>query len=103
MTSTDCDRRRTREGTSNPERALPSSCNLMMFRCLPGSSHQPPLAGGKRHVDPRIKINGTKTRVLVEQLTVVDPQSRLGEFVGRLDGSEMRAVDEALLTLLALD
>lgn len=52
---------------------------------------------------PEVEINGTKTRVLVEQLTVVDPQTRLGEFAGRLDGSEMRAVDAALIALLALD
>ena len=43
------------------------------------------------------------TRVLVEQLTVVDPQKRLGEFAGRLSSDELRAVDEALLAVLALD
>ncbi len=52
---------------------------------------------------PQIEIDGTKTRVLVEQLTVVDPQTRLGQFAGRLDDSEMRAIDEALLVVLALD
>lgn len=35
--------------------------------------------------------------------SVVDPQTRLGEFAGRLDASEMRAVDVAPLALLALD
>ena len=40
---------------------------------------------------------------MVEQLTVVDPQLRLGEFAGRLDTSEMHAVDDALMAVLALD
>ena len=52
---------------------------------------------------PEIEIDGTKTRVMVEQLTVIDPQSRLGAFAGRLDSSEMQAVNAALLTVLALD
>lgn len=52
---------------------------------------------------PEIEINGTKTRVLVEQLAVVDPQVRLAEFSGRLTGGEMRAVDEALQLVLGLD
>jgi len=34
---------------------------------------------------------------------VIDPQIRLGEFAGRLDSSEMHAVDAALQTVLALD
>jgi len=41
--------------------------------------------------------------VLVEQLTVIDPQTRLGNFAGQLDGAEMQAVDAALQTVLALD
>ncbi|MDQ2722584.1 MAG: type II toxin-antitoxin system PemK/MazF family toxin [Actinomycetota bacterium] len=52
---------------------------------------------------PEIELDGTTTRVMVEQLTVVDPQARLGEFAGRLSTSEMRAVDAALQTVLALD
>jgi len=32
---------------------------------------------------PEIDIDGTKTRVMVEQLTVVDPETRLGTFTGR--------------------
>jgi mRNA interferase MazF len=41
------------------------------------------------------------TRVLVEQATVVDPQ-RLGQSAGRLDASELRAVDDTLRLLLGL-
>src|ERR1700760_3230914 len=44
---------------------------------------------------PTIEIDGTETRVLVEQTTVVDPQ-RLGRSAGRLESGELRAVDEAL-------
>ncbi|MHA6800360.1 type II toxin-antitoxin system PemK/MazF family toxin [Bounagaea algeriensis] len=52
---------------------------------------------------PEIETNGTRTRVMVERLTVVDPQTRLGEFAGRLDGAGMHAVDIALQAVLALD
>jgi mRNA interferase MazF len=50
---------------------------------------------------PTIEIDGTETRVLVEQTTVVDPQ-RLGRSAGRLEDDELRAVDEALALVLAL-
>jgi mRNA interferase MazF len=50
---------------------------------------------------PTIDIDGTETRVLVEQTTVVDPQ-RLGRSAGRLDAAELRAVDEALELVLGL-
>lgn len=52
---------------------------------------------------PEIEINDTKTRVLVEQLTVIDPQVRLGEFAGRLSHADMVAIDTALRAVLALD
>jgi mRNA interferase MazF len=50
---------------------------------------------------PTIALGGRKTRVLVEQTTVVDPQ-RLGRSAGRLDAGELRAVDEALGLILGL-
>jgi mRNA interferase MazF len=50
---------------------------------------------------PTIAIDGTDTRVLVEQTTVVDPE-RLGRSAGRLDVDEMLAVDEALALVLGL-
>ncbi|MDQ2884179.1 MAG: type II toxin-antitoxin system PemK/MazF family toxin [Actinomycetota bacterium] len=64
-----------------------------------------PTSTGRRAASfrPEIEIDGTKTRVMVEQLTVIDPQTRLGEFAGRLNSSEMQAVSAALLTVLALD
>ena len=48
-----------------------------------------------------INVDGADTRVLVEQTTVVDPQ-RLGPSAGRLEASELLAVDEALALLLGL-
>ena len=50
---------------------------------------------------PAIELEGEQTRVLVEQATVVDPQ-RLGRSAGRLEPSELRAVDEALVLMLGL-
>jgi mRNA interferase MazF len=50
---------------------------------------------------PTITLEGTDTRVLVEQTTVVDPQ-RLGASAGRLDATELRAIDEALVLVLGL-
>lgn len=52
---------------------------------------------------PEIEIAGVRTRVMVEQLTVVDPTVRLGAFAGRLTAAEVREVDAALLAVLALD
>lgn len=50
---------------------------------------------------PTIEVAGRATRVLVEQTTVVDP-ARLGSSAGRLDASELQAVDEALALVLGL-
>ena len=50
---------------------------------------------------PTITVGGEETRVLLEQTTVVDPQ-RLGRSAGRLDVSELRAVDDALALIIGL-
>jgi mRNA interferase MazF len=50
---------------------------------------------------PTIVLDSGETRVLVEQTTVVDPR-RLGRSAGRLEASELRAVDEALTLVLGL-
>ncbi|MEP6817229.1 MAG: type II toxin-antitoxin system PemK/MazF family toxin [Marmoricola sp.] len=64
-----------------------------------------PTSTGRRSASfrPEIEIDGTRTRVMVEQLTVIDPQQRLGDLAGRLDGAEMQAVNVALLAVLSLD
>ena len=48
---------------------------------------------------PVISVGGEDTRVLVEQITVVDPR-RLGRSAGGLEVSELLAVDEALALIL---
>lgn len=50
---------------------------------------------------PEIEVHGERTRVLVEQLRVVDVE-RLEECSGRLTGAEQQAVDEALALVLDL-
>lgn len=64
-----------------------------------------PTSTGRRAVSfrPEIEIDGVSTRILVEQMTVVDPAVRLGAFAGRLTASEMADVDEAIRAVLALD
>ena len=64
-----------------------------------------PTSTGRREASfrPEINVNGTTTRVMVEQLAVVDPLKRLGQYAGRLSHVEMAAVDDALRAVLALD
>ncbi len=64
-----------------------------------------PTSTGRRAASfrPEIEIDGQRTRVMVEQLTVVDPETRLGEFAGRLGTDELRAVDVALMTVLGVE
>jgi mRNA interferase MazF len=50
---------------------------------------------------PEVEIAGRRTRVLVEQVGAVD-QTRLGRASGRLDSSELAAVEEALRVVLGL-
>ncbi len=50
---------------------------------------------------PEVHVDGTTTRVLVEQLAAVDAR-RLGELAGHLSPEEMWGVDEALATVLGL-
>jgi mRNA interferase MazF len=50
---------------------------------------------------PEILLDGSTTRVLVEQTAAVDP-SRLGEKVGHLAFDELRQVDAALRIVLEL-
>ncbi len=50
---------------------------------------------------PEIEIDGTPTRVLVEQVGAVDV-GRLGELTGRVAPEEQWGIDAALLTVLGL-
>ena len=51
---------------------------------------------------PEIEMNGTTTRVLVDQMAAVDGTLRLGDMVGRLSAQEMAEVDLAVRLLLEL-
>jgi mRNA interferase MazF len=63
-----------------------------------------PTSTGRRQASfrPEIVVNGERTRILVEQTSAVDPETRLGDFAGRLTSDEMAAVDEALMDVLGL-
>ena len=50
---------------------------------------------------PEIELDGTRTRVLVDQMRAVDA-SRLGDFAGRLDSMEMGEVDRAVRLMLGV-
>lgn len=50
---------------------------------------------------PAITLAGTRTCILVEQTTVVDPE-RLGRPAGRLDAYELQSVDEALALIFGI-
>ena len=50
---------------------------------------------------PEVEVGGTQTRVLVEQVGVVDP-GRLGDSAGMLTTDEQRSVDRALRVVLGL-
>lgn len=63
-----------------------------------------PTSTGRRGASfrPEIEIYGRSTRILVEQVTAIDPEQRLGEFAGRLSAAELAAVDHALMDVLGL-
>lgn len=50
---------------------------------------------------PEIEMDGTRTRVLVDQMRAVDA-SRLGDFAGRLDVTEVYELDRAVRLVLAV-
>lgn len=63
-----------------------------------------PTSTGRRGASfrPEVEIDGQPTRILVEQVTAIDPERRLGEFAGRLSATELREVDRALMDVLGL-
>ncbi|MDN5749694.1 MAG: type II toxin-antitoxin system PemK/MazF family toxin [Pseudonocardia sp.] len=88
------------------EQTGPRYCVVVQSDDLPLSTWLvPPTSTGRREATfrPAIEIDGVATRVIVEQLTVIDPQTRFGDFAGRLSSREMRDVDDALRAVLALD
>jgi mRNA interferase MazF len=63
-----------------------------------------PTSTGRRAASfrPEIQVHGRPTRIMIEQTSAVDPETRLGEFAGRLTAEEMLAVDRALIDVLGL-
>ena len=55
-----------------------------------------------RSFRPTITIDGEATQVLVEQTSAVAPE-RLGDRVGRVSGTELSEIDDALRLALQLD
>ena len=47
-------------------------------------------------------MDGTKTKVLVDQMAAVDGSLRIGDMVGRLSAHEMTEVDLAVRLILGL-
>lgn len=56
----------------------------------------------ERSFRPTIELDGTATRVVVDQMTAVDHAARLGDFAGRLSTDEWRDVERAVRTVLGL-
>ena len=50
---------------------------------------------------PEIKMDGTRTRVLIDQMRAVDA-SRLGDVAGRLDAVETGEIDRAVRLILGV-
>jgi mRNA interferase MazF len=50
---------------------------------------------------PTIEIDGTATRILVDQMRAVD-ETRLGDFTGRLDPDELDELDQAVRLVLGV-
>lgn len=69
---------------------------LSIVLVSPTSTAAPP-----RSFRPTIKVEGSATRVLVEQTTAVSPE-RLGDSIGRLGASELRDLDAALALVFGL-
>lgn len=76
------------------------SDDLPLLTCLVA-----PTSTGRRAASfrPEVQVAGVRTRVLVEQLTAIDPERRLGERVGRLGPDDLAAVDAATRVVLGLD
>ncbi len=98
-------------GSGHPRTAWPRTDRLR-FAVVVQSEDLPlstwiiaPTSTGRRAASfrPEIEVNGVRTRVMVERLTVIDVQARLGELAGRLDTSDLQAVDSALFAVLGLD
>ena len=69
---------------------------LSTWIVAPTSTSAPP-----RPFRPEIEMDGTKTRVVLDQLTAVE-RDRLGDFAGRVDADELDQINIALRGVLGL-
>ena len=101
VTSTGTARPRVSTGTSRAVRGavVVQSDDLPLSRWLVAPTSTGRVESTFR---PEVTIAGEVTRVLVEQVSAVDPQTRLGDRVGRLTTAELQAVDRALMIVLDL-
>ena len=89
--------------TNNADAVSESSCSRTRSSLGPSCWWHPRLgAQGAASFRPEIEIDGTSTRVLVEQVGAVDV-NRLGDLAGHLAPEDQWGVDAALLTVLGLD
>jgi mRNA interferase MazF len=51
---------------------------------------------------PVVELEGQRTRVLLDQLRVVDPEVAFGDFAGRLEPPELTGLDAGLRLVLGL-
>lgn len=51
---------------------------------------------------PVVELGGQSTRVLLDQIRVVDPEVAFGDFAGRLEPSELADVDTGLRLVFGL-
>ena len=63
-----------------------------------------PTSTGRRSASfrPTVVVEGQQTAILVEQMIAIDPETRLGEFAGRLTAGELAVVDQATRVILGL-
>ncbi|HEY0639533.1 MAG TPA: type II toxin-antitoxin system PemK/MazF family toxin [Pseudonocardiaceae bacterium] len=97
-------RLRAPRGTKGHEQAGPRYAVVVQSDALPLSTWLiAPTSTSARPASfrPEIEIDGSATRLLVEQTTAVDPR-RLGDRVGRLALHELTEVDRALRIVLDL-
>jgi len=52
---------------------------------------------------PEIDVAGARTLVMIDQMSAVDPEVRLGDLVRRLSFAEQQVLDRAIATMLGLD
>jgi len=80
-----------------PEHDVPEGAG----RCGSAACSPELAAGGRDMPRTEIEVDGTRTRVLVDQMRAVDA-SRLGDFAGRLDATETGEIDRAVRLMLGV-